>query len=82
MAPEAGPQRRAATVRWRLGNVILGAGSGGAAGWLAALLAGVDGMLLWWIMGGLAALGAAFGYRYGRGVVKATFKALGEAAED
>jgi len=81
MVPETGPQRRAATVRRRLGNVVLGAGSGGTAGWLAAVLAGVDGILLWWIMGGLAALGAAFGYRYGRGVVKATFKALGDAAD-
>jgi len=52
------------------------------AGWLSVLLAGVDGVLPGWIVGGLAALGAGFGYRYGRGVAKATFTALYEAADD
>ena len=52
------------------------------AGWLTVLLAGIDGELSWWIISGLAALGAAFGHRYGRGVVEATFKALYEAADD
>ena len=47
------------------------------AGWLAVSFAGVDGALAWWISGGLAALAAAFGYRYGRGVVAAAFESLG-----
>jgi hypothetical protein len=46
------------------------------------LLAGVRGVLYWWIIAGLAALGAVFGYRYGRRVVAATFEALAEAADD
>jgi len=78
----AAPQRRAAPLRRRVGNAALGAVSGGVAGWLSVLLAGVDGVLPGWIIGGLAALGAGFGYRYGRGVAKATFTALYEAADD
>lgn len=75
-------RRRAPTLRRRLENIALGAVSGGVAGWLTVLLAGVSGALPWWIIGGLSALGAAFGYRYGRRVVAATFKALAEAAAD
>jgi hypothetical protein len=41
----------------------------------------VGGVLHWWFIGGLAVLAAALGYRYGRGVVVATFKAFGDAAE-
>lgn len=78
----AAPQRDRVPLRRRVGNAALGAGSGGVAGWLCVLLAGVDGALAWWIIGGLAGLGAVFGYRYGRGVAKATFKALYEADDD
>ena len=81
-APVAASAHRAPPMRRRLGNVALGAASGGVAGWLTVKVAGVDGVFIWWIIGALAALGAAFGYRYGRGVVKATFKALSEAAND
>jgi hypothetical protein len=56
--------------------------SGGVAGWLTVWLAGVTGVLHWWIIGALSALGAAFGYRYGRRVVAATFEALADAALD
>ena len=78
--PRAAPRRRRPlTLRRRLGNAMLGALSGAVAGWLAVLSAGVDGVLPRWIIGVLAALGAAFGYRYGRSVVAATFNALGEA---
>ena len=78
--PRAAPRRRRPlTLRRRLGNALLGALSGAVAGWLAVVFAEVEGVLPRWIIGVLAALGAAFGYRYGRGVVAATFKALGEA---
>jgi hypothetical protein len=36
----------------------------------------------WWIIGALSALGAVFGYRFGRRVVAATFEALIDAAAD
>ena len=80
-SPEPRRQRRVPTLRRRLFNSALGAASGGVAGWLTTLLAGVDGIWPTWIIAVLAVLGAVFGYRYGRSVVVATFKALNEAAE-
>jgi hypothetical protein len=79
---EPAHRRRVSTLPRQVGNVALGAASGGVAGWLTVLLAGVSGALSWWIIGGISALGAAFGYRYGRRVIAATFKALAEAATD
>jgi hypothetical protein len=58
---------------------LLGAISGGAAGWLTALQAGVEGAMAWWAIGTLTVLGGAFGYRYGRKVVGATASAFLEA---
>ena len=58
---------------------MLGAASGGVTGWLTVWWGGVGGSLHWWIIGGLAALAAGLGYRHGRGVVAASFKAFGEA---
>jgi len=81
--PQEPPRRRRVlTLRRRVVNVALGAASGGVAGWLTVLFAGVSGALPLWIIGGLSALGAGFGYRYGRRVVAATFEALAEAATD
>ena len=65
----------------RVEGAVLGAVSGGVAGWLTVWWGGVGGVLHWWFIGGLAVLAAALGYRYGRGVVVATFKAFGDAAE-
>ena len=83
VSPQKPPRRRRVlTLRRRVGNVALGAVSGGVAGWLAVLFAGVSGALPWWIIGALSALGAVFGYRFGRRVVAATFEALIDAAAD
>ena len=72
-------QSRTPTLRRRLGTALLGAISGGTAGWLTALLAGVEGVMAWRAVSALIVLGAAFGYRYGRKVVGATVSAFLEA---
>ena len=68
--------RRVLTLRRRLEGAALGVVSGGAAGWIAVLVAGVHGNLQWWLIASMAALAAALGYRFGRGVVAATFLSL------
>jgi hypothetical protein len=78
-SPEPTPRRRLLTRGQRLEGAVLGAVSGGVVGWLTAWQGDVHGGFFWWVITGLAVLAAAFGYRYGRGVVKATFKAFGEA---
>jgi len=68
--------RRLLTLRRRLEGAALGVVSGGAAGWIAVLVAGVHGSIQWWLIAGIAVLAAALGYRFGRGVVAATFLSL------
>lgn len=78
--PEPVRRRRVVTLRRRLEGLALGALSGGAAGWLAVLVGDIHGTWHWWIIAGLAALAAALGYRFGRGVVAATLVSLIESA--
>ena len=68
--------RRVLTLRRRLEGAALGVVSGGAAGWIAVLVAGVHGSMQWWLIAGITSLAAALGYRFGRGVVAATFLSL------
>ena len=72
---------RVLTLRRRLEGAALGAVSGGAAGWLAALIGDVHGVMHWWVAAGLAAIVAALGYRYGRSVIQAIFMAFAEAGD-
>ena len=54
--------RRVLTLRGRLEGAALGVVSGGAAGWIAVLVAGVHGSMRWGLIAGIAALAAALGY--------------------
>jgi len=78
-SPEPAP--RVLTLRRRLASAALGAVGGGMAGWLAALIGGVHGVMHWWVAAGLAVLAAALGYRYGRSVVQAIFMSFVEAGD-
>ena len=73
---ESTREPRVLTLRRRVEGAALGVVSGGAAGWIAVLVAGVHGSMRWGLIAGIAALAAALGYRFGRGVVAATFLSL------
>jgi hypothetical protein len=57
-------------------GAALGVLSGGATGWIAVRFADIHGDAHLWIIAGVAAFAATLGYRYGRGVVAATFLSL------
>jgi hypothetical protein len=78
-APEPAYHPRVLTSRQRVAGSVLGAVSGGVAGWLAALVGGAHGVMLWSVVAGLAALAAVFGYRHGYSVVGAIVAAFTEA---
>ena len=75
-AAEVTAEPRVLTLRRRVEGAALGVASGGAAGWIAVLVAGVHGGMRWGLITGIAVLAAALGYRFGRGVVAATFLSL------
>lgn len=60
----------------RIANACIGALAGGAAGAAAGWLAFPPDRIVPWIIGTLALLGAALGYRHGRGVVRAAARSL------
>ena len=65
----------------RLANAALGALAAGGAGAATVWLAAPPDRVVPWFVGGMAALGAALGYRHGRGVARAAAQALWEASD-
>lgn len=86
--PDPGPSRPAPrtrrrgplTIARRLGNAALGAASTGAAAWLVVWFADAPADAAPWCVRGIAPLGAALGFRYGRRVVGAAGGALFDTA--
>lgn len=65
-------RRRPASRARRIVNAGIGAVAGGAAGAATVWLAAPPDRFAPWFIGLLTLLGATLGYRYGRGVVRAT----------
>lgn len=85
--PEAEPtshpvrRRRPPSLPRRIANAALGAIASGAAGGATVWLAAPPDRIVPWFVGGMALLGAALGFRYGRGVVRSAGQALLEAMD-
>jgi hypothetical protein len=73
--------RRRLSPRRRLANAVLGASAAGGCGAITVWLAAPPDRVVPWFVGGMALLGAALGYRHGRGVVRSAGRALLEAID-